>query len=208
MSVREEIQVALEAILFVAAEPVARERLVELFGPQNREAAEQELGILLQRYAPSPERGIYAEDVAGGIRLVTRPDLHGYLRKFFEVTGRTRLSLAALETLAIVAYRQPITAPEVQELRGVSSAGVLRTLLERRLIRISGRKQVVGKPFLYRTTREFLMHFGLESLDDLPPLEEFEDALGLSGEGAGGGSGSAAGETEARPEGEIETELR
>ncbi|MDX1632326.1 MAG: SMC-Scp complex subunit ScpB, partial [Thermoanaerobaculia bacterium] len=115
--------------------------------------------------------------------LATRPDLHEYLKKFFETGSRRRLSMAALETLAIVAYRQPVTAPEVQELRGVDSSGVLKTLLERRLIRIAGRKQVVGKPFLYTTTREFLMQFGLESLEDLPPLEEFEETL--SGEGFG-----------------------
>jgi segregation and condensation protein B len=118
------------------------------------------------------------EQVAGGLRLVTRPELNSYLRKFFEVTGRTRLSLAALETLAIIAYRQPVTGPEIQDLRGVSSSGVLRTLLERRLIKIAGRKKVVGKPFFYRTTREFLMHFGLEALEDLPPLEEFEESFG------------------------------
>ncbi len=94
---------------------------------------------------------------------------------------------AALETLAIVAYRQPVTGPEIQELRGVNSAGVLRTLLERRLVRIAGRKPVVGKPFLYRTTREFLMHFGLQSLDDLPPLEEFEELVGEAGGGAEAG---------------------
>jgi segregation and condensation protein B len=89
--------------------------------------------------------------------------------------------MAALETLAIVAYHQPVTAPEIQELRGVNPSGVLKTLLERRLIRISGRKEVVGKPFLYCTTREFLVHFGLETLDDLPPLEEFEEIFGEEG---------------------------
>ena len=140
--------------------------------------SDEALAAVRERYREEPHRGIVFEEVAGGVRLVTRPALHGALRKFFEITGRSRLSMAALETLAIVAYRQPVTGPEIQDLRGVNSSGVLRTLLERRLIRIAGRKPVVGKPFLYRTTRDFLMHFGLQSLDDLPPLEEFEELMG------------------------------
>ena len=178
MTDRAEIVAALEAVLFVASEPVPMKRLLELFNDRDRSKAETALEEVLGRYESVAERGIFVEQVAGGLRLVTRPDLNSYLRKFFEVTGRTRLSLAALETLAIIAYRQPITGPEIQDLRGVSSTGVLKTLLERRLVKIAGRKKVVGKPFLYRTTREFLMHFGLESLEDLPPLEEFEESFG------------------------------
>ena len=181
MTDQVEIEAAIEAVLFVAAEPVPKDRLFELFSERQRPAVEKALAAVLERYGPTPERGIFVEEVAGGVRLVTRPELNSYLRKFFEVTGRSRLSLAALETLALVAYRQPITGPEIQDLRGVSSTGVLKTLLERRLVKISGRKKVVGKPFLYRTTREFLMHFGLESLSDLPPLEEFEESFGASG---------------------------
>lgn len=180
MTDRDEIAAALEAVLFVASEPVPRNRLLELFGERDRARAEEALQLVLERYKSDAERGFFIEQVAGGLRLVTRPELNSYLRKFFEVTGRTRLSLAALETLAIIAYRQPITGPEIQELRSVSSAGVLKTLLERRLVKIAGRKKVVGKPFIYRTTREFLMHFGLESLEDLPPLEEFEESFGPS----------------------------
>jgi segregation and condensation protein B len=181
MTEYSEIEAALEAVLFVAAEPVDRAKLLEIFGSQDRMAAAAALERVIERYGGGAEKGIQIEEVAGGLRLVTRPELHGYLRKFFEVSGRTRLSMAALETLAIVAYRQPITGPEIQELRGVSPAGVLKTLLEKRLVRISGRKKVVGKPFLYRTTRAFLMHFGLESLEDLPPLEEFEEIFGPDG---------------------------
>jgi segregation and condensation protein B len=181
MTEYSEIEAALEAVLFVAAEPVDRAKLLEIFGSQDRMAAAAALERVIERYGGGAEKGIQIEEVAGGLRLVTRPELHGYLRKFFEVSGRTRLSMAALETLAIVAYRQPITGPEIQELRGVSPAGVLKTLLEKRLVRISGRKKVVGKPFLYRTTREFLMHFGLESVEDLPPLEEFEEIFGPDG---------------------------
>lgn len=178
MTDQAEIAAALEAVLFVASEPVPRERLLELFGQRDQRKAEQALQEILERYETRPDSGVFVEKVAGGLRIVTRPELNSYLRKFFEVTGRTRLSLAALETLAIIAYRQPITSPEIQDVRGVSSSGVLKTLLERRLVKIAGRKQVVGKPFLYRTTREFLMHFGLESLKDLPPLEDFEDSFG------------------------------
>jgi len=181
MTENSEIEAALEAVLFVAAEPVDRGKLLEIFGKQAQSAATSALERVIERYSGGPDRGIRIEEVAGGLRLVTRPELHGYLRKFFEVSGRSRLSMAALETLAIVAYRQPITGPEIQELRGVSPSGVLKTLLEKRLVRISGRKKVVGKPFLYRTTREFLMHFGLESLEDLPPLEEFEEIFGPEG---------------------------
>ena len=181
MTDSRELIAALEAVLFVASEPVPKDRLLELFKEKDRSAADQALTVVLERYKGKADRGIFIEHVAGGLRLVTRPELNSYLRKFFEVTGRTRLSLAALETLAIIAYKQPITGPEIQDLRGVSSAGVLKTLLERRLVRIAGRKKVVGKPFLYRTTREFLMHFGLETLEDLPPLEEFEESFGAVG---------------------------
>jgi len=118
-------------------------------------------------------------EVSGGFQLMTRSEFDSYLRRFKKVRDSGRLSAAALETLAIVAYRQPITAPEVQQLRGVHSKGVLTTLLEHRLVRLAGRKQIVGKPFLYRTTREFLAHFGLDTLDELPPLEEFEEMLGV-----------------------------
>jgi len=177
-----EMVAALEAILFVTAEPVPREKLVEVFGASESKAAMAAIDEIVERYSDASPRGVMMEEVAGGLRLITRPELNGYLRKFFEVTGRTKLSMAALETLAIVGYRQPISGPEIQELRGVASGGVLRTLLERRLIRVAGRKAVVGKPFLYKTTREFLMHFGLESIGDLPPLEEFEERFGALGD--------------------------
>jgi segregation and condensation protein B len=142
----------------------------------------------MARYRPSPDqrgRGVMVDEAAGGLRLVTRPELNLYLKRFFEVSGQNRLTMAAIETLAIIAYRQPITAPEIQDLRGKNSSAVLKTLLERRMVRISGRREVVGRPFLYSTTRDFLLHFGLPSLDDLPPLEELEDALRGDGDFAG-----------------------
>jgi segregation and condensation protein B len=191
MTVRSEMEAVLEAVLHVAGEPVSRERLLGLFEADERAEAELALGAVLARYAPEEHRGVVAEEVGGGFRLVTRPELGGWLRRFFDVKASGKLSMAALETLAIVAYRQPITSPEIQELRNVNPAGVLKTLLERRMVRVAGRKQVVGSPLLYRTTKEFLLHFGLDSLKDLPPLEEFEESLGLAASGDGGAAAEA-----------------
>ncbi|MCB1057935.1 MAG: SMC-Scp complex subunit ScpB [Acidobacteria bacterium] len=188
MSQRMEMEAALEAVLFVSPEPVPRRRLLDLFTEDEQEDAQAALEAVLARYGVGEEaavdgRGVMVEEVAGGIRLVTRPEMNDWLRRFFESGAARKLSMGALETLAIVAYRQPVTAPEIQELRSVNPAGVLKTLLERRLVRIAGRKEVVGKPFLYATTQDFLLHFGLRGLKDLPPLEEFEEAL--AGEGLG-----------------------
>jgi len=180
MSERGEMEAVIEAVLFVSSEPVPRTRLLELFEEEEREQAAEALAAVLARYAAADGRGVMVEDVAGGVRLVTRPEMGVWLRRFFDVASGSKLSMAALETLAIIAYRQPITGPEIQELRSVSPVGVLKTLLEKRLVRIAGRKEVVGKPFLYATTREFLVHFGLNSLRDLPPLEEFEETFGAA----------------------------
>jgi len=189
MTERTDMEAAIEAILFVSSQPVPRTKLLELFDEDEREQAAEALEAVLARYT-GDQRGVMVEDVAGGVRLATRPEVGTWLRRFFDVSGGNKLSMAALETLAIIAYRQPVTGPEIQELRSVNPAGVIKTLLERRLVRIAGRKEVVGKPFLYGTTREFLVHFGLNSLKDLPPLEEFEETFG-SGDAA-----SVAGLTE------------
>lgn len=186
MTERQEMEAVLEAVLFVAGEPVPRGRLVGLFDDGEREQAEAALEAVIGRYS-GVERGVMVDEAAGGLRLVTRPELGEALRRFFDTGGGSKLSMAALETLAIVAYHQPVTAPEIQELRGVNPSGVLKTLLERHMIRIAGRKEVVGKPFLYCTTREFLIHFGLNSLKDLPPLEEFEETFGEEGASAAPG---------------------
>ncbi|MDA8018432.1 MAG: SMC-Scp complex subunit ScpB [Thermoanaerobaculia bacterium] len=205
MTTRADMESVIEAVLFVANDPVSRERLADIFGTAEQEEARQAVDAVVQRYSERPESGILIDDVAGGLRLVSRPDLHGYLRRFFEVSSANKLSMAALETLAIVAYRQPVTAPEIQELRGVASQGVLRTLLERRLVRIAGRKEVVGKPFLYATTREFLLHFGLRSLKELPPLEQFEELLS-EGLGDSPGDPEEAADREAAELGERDDE--
>ena len=193
MTERSDMEAAIEAVLFVSSEPVPRTKLLELFDEDEREQAAAALETVLARYTETEGRGVLVEDVGGGVRLATRPEVVSWLRRFFDVAGGNKLSMAALETLAIIAYRQPVTGPEIQELRGVNPAGVVKTLLERRMVRIVGRKEVVGKPFLYGTTREFLVHFGLNSLKDLPPLEEFEETFGSGDASAVAGLAELAG---------------
>ena len=186
MTDRVDMEAVIEAVLFVSNDPVSRDKLLEVFSEEERLEAQSAIDSVVERYRESSLRGILIDEVAGGLRLVSRPDLHGYLRRFFEVSGTNKLSMAALETLAVIAYRQPVTGPEIQELRGVNSSGVVKKLLERRLVRIAGRKEVVGKPFLYATTRDFLMHFGLRNLKELPPLEQFEELLGMEADTSSG----------------------
>jgi segregation and condensation protein B len=171
----EKILPALEAVLFSSPKPVREKDLAELL-QATPAAVTQALEALAAR-TDSPDRGVRVEKVAGGWRFVTRPEFDSLLRKFHEVTERSRLSLAALETLAIIAYRQPITMPEVQEIRGVNSSSVLKTLFEKKLITTAGKKAVVGTPFLYRTTPDFLMRFGLNDLAELPRPEELDSDL-------------------------------
>ena len=171
MMERSEMEAVLEAILFVAPEPLPRERLLELFEEPERSLAGEALDAVLERYRGTEGRGIMVEEVGGGIRLASRPELHPYLKRFFQVTGRSRLSMAALETLAIIAYRQPITRAQVDAVRGVDSSGVIRALLGRELVMESGRLETAGRQILYVTTPEFLRQFGLTSLAQLPPLD-------------------------------------
>jgi segregation and condensation protein B len=172
-----ELRAALEAILFVSNEPVKLEEFADAFPEVTAEAIAAQLEEI-KRHLEANAGGFILEQAAGGWRLATRPEHDAVLRKYFAKKGENRLSIAALETLAIIAYRQPVTAPEISDLRGVNSTQTIRTLLERRMIRVSGRKNVVGSPFLYRTTREFLVHFGLNDIRDLPQLEEFGDLIG------------------------------
>lgn len=173
----KELRSAIEAILLIAGEPVTVDELAEAFPDEGKELVEQQLAEL-QEAVEREFAGFRLELTGGGYRFATRPEHDPVLKKFFAKKGEGRLSLAALETLSIIAYRQPVTAPEISDIRGVNTSGVVRTLLERKLIRISGRKNVVGSPFLYRTTREFLTHFGLNTIQDLPRLEEFAEVLG------------------------------
>jgi segregation and condensation protein B len=171
----EKIVPALEALLFSSARPVKKKDLAEAL-EATPEAVAEALRLIAEG-ADRPERGVRLESVADGWRFVTRPEYDAMLRKFHDVSERSRLSLAALETLAIIAYRQPITLPEIQEIRGVNSASVLNTLFEKKLISTAGRRSVVGSPFLYRTTSDFLVRFGLKDVDDLPQPEELAEDL-------------------------------
>jgi segregation and condensation protein B len=173
-----ELRAALEAILFLSSDPVRVDDLSDSL-EETKEAVSAQLEEI-KRVLDEHLGGFALEQAAGGWRLTTRADHDSVLKKYFAKKGENRLSLAALETLAIVAYRQPITAPEVSDIRGVNVTGVIRTLLERRMIRVAGRKNVVGSPFLYRTTKDFLVHFGLNDIRDLPRLEEFGDLIGES----------------------------
>lgn len=182
--IREEgragpVALAFEALLFAADSPLSLDDMQQALPEQERDAAEAGLARLLARYA-AEDCALQILAVAGGYRMTTRPAFDRVVRTLYRNRQRLRLGRAALETLAIVAYRQPITSPEIAEIRGKDPSGVLRTLLERCLVRTRGRKPVVGKPFLYGTTREFLEQFGLNSLEDLPSLEEFQAMLGDS----------------------------
>ncbi|HYC60196.1 MAG TPA: SMC-Scp complex subunit ScpB [Thermoanaerobaculia bacterium] len=172
----QELKAALEAILFLSSDPVRIDDLAESL-EESKEAVSAQLEEI-KRGLDDHIGGFTLEQAAGGWRLTTRAEHEAVLKKYFAKKGENRLSLAALETLAIIAYRQPMTAPEISDIRGVNVTGVIRTLLERRMIRVAGRKNVVGSPFLYRTTKDFLVHFGLNDIRDLPRLEEFGDLIG------------------------------
>jgi segregation and condensation protein B len=180
----DELKAILEALIYVSDEPVKEEEIFSLFPPEQSGFIRQALSELVLEYSAVP-RGLRIVNVAGGYRMQTRPEHDGWIRSLFRLRHRVRLSRAALETLAIIAYRQPVTTPEIQAIRGINPMGVIQTLLERRMIRTLGRKKVVGKPILYGTTDEFLVHFGLNSLSDLPSLEEFPDLASSTPEAEG-----------------------
>ena len=172
-----ELKAILEALIFASPEPLTPKAIFKLLATEPKDDIQAALALLKQEY----ERpgGLQLVEVAGGYQIVTRPDLHDWVRRLFNERTTQKLTVQALETLAVIAYRQPITAAEITEVRGVNTSGVLNTLLERHLIKIVGRKQVVGRPFLYATTKEFLIRFGLNDLADLPKVEDMAEALGL-----------------------------
>ncbi len=172
-----DLVAAVEAVLFAAAEPVHPKEIAAAFEGASESEVESAIDALRERYEQGPG-GLSVEQVAGAFRLATKPAVGGIVRQFFRQRNRTRLSPAALETLAIIAYRQPITVPEIQAMRGVDPSGSLKGLLEKALVRILGRKKVVGNPLLYGTTKQFLVHFALNRLEDLPSIEEFDQFLG------------------------------
>lgn len=178
-----EIKPIVEALIYLAEEPITEATLVGLFGKEHQEPVRQVLARLVEQYQ-APDCGLEIKQIANGFKMATKAEHHDWVRKYVKhQTPPTKLSLAALETLAVIAYKQPITVPEIQEIRGVNAVGVLKTLLDKKLISTAGRKNVIGRPILYRTTKEFLVHFGLKNLDELPSLEEFE-SLARSAAGA------------------------
>jgi segregation and condensation protein B len=174
----EHLKPILEALVFASPEPLTiKEAVALLEGEATKEEIEAALTLLKHDY--DRQGGLQLVEVAGGYQLVTRPDLHEYVRRLFHERTSQKLSVQALETLAVIAYRQPVTAPEITEIRGVNTSGVLNTLIERKLVKIVGRKAVVGRPFMYATTREFLDKFGLNDISDLPRVEDLADVLGF-----------------------------
>jgi segregation and condensation protein B len=173
----DDLKPIIEALVFASPEPLTPKQIFKLLETEPKEDVEAAIAALRRDYDRAG--GLQFVEVAGGYQIVTRPELHEWVRRLFHERSTQRLSVQALETLAVVAYKQPITAPEVAEIRGVNTSGVIGTLLERRLIKIMGRKRVVGRPFLYGTTREFLIRFGLKDLTDLPRIEDLAEALGF-----------------------------
>jgi len=173
----DEIRAVLEALIFAAPQPLTPREIGKVLGGVPKEAWQAAVTEIRADYARDG-RGLQLVEVAGGYQITTRPEYNDWVRELLDPRTPTRLSIQALETLAVIAYKQPVTLPEIIDLRGVKSGGVLKTLLEKRLIRITGRKEVVGRPMLYGTTKEFLLHFGLKDLGELPKIEEFAEVLG------------------------------
>ena len=172
-----ELKAIVEALIFASPEPITPKLLFKLLADEPKEDVAAAVQTLREEYDRRP--GLQFVEVAGGYQIVTRPELHEWVRRLFHERSTQKLTVQALETLAVIAYKQPITALEISEIRGVNTSGVLSTLLERHLIKIVGRKNVVGRPFLYATTREFLIRFGLKDLTDLPKVDDMAEALGF-----------------------------
>ncbi|MBO0723335.1 MAG: SMC-Scp complex subunit ScpB, partial [Blastocatellia bacterium] len=171
---REEIKPAIESLLFVAEEPLPFKSLCKILGDVSEDDARAALEELVVDYE-TRNSGLEIREIGGGWRISTRPQNHDFIRKYLKSRPSARLSLPALETLAVIAYKQPITVPEILEIRGVTSSSAIKTLLEKRLIVTKGRKETVGRPMLYGTSKEFLIQFGLKDLTELPSIEDFED---------------------------------
>ena len=176
-AVSAEVKAIVEALIFASPEPVTPKMLYKLLADEPKEDVAAAVDALRADYENRP--GLQLVDVAGGYQIVTRSQLHEWVRRLFHERSSSKLTVQGLESLAVIAYKQPITALEISEIRGVNTSGVLSTLLERHLIKIVGRKNVVGRPFLYATTKEFLIRFGLNDLRDLPKIEDMAEALGF-----------------------------
>jgi segregation and condensation protein B len=207
-----QLKAVLEAIVYVAEDPLT---LAQLAAALQQPA--ERIGSLLQQLIAEfdkAEHGVTIREVAGGYKMATKPEHHEAVRNFVKsLKPPLKLSLPALETLAVIAYKQPVTAPEIMEIRGVQGAGVLKTLLDRKLIAVAGRKNVIGKPILYKTTKEFMIQFGLKDLAELPSLKEFEEIRRMAFSDAEPVAEPVAeveapqGETALEPQSEVAAEL-
>lgn len=219
-----EIRAVLEALIFASPQPITSREITQVMQGVPKSAWLEAVEEIKADYARDG-RGLQVVEVAAGYQITTRPEYNDWVRQLLDPKPSAKLSIQALETLAVIAYKQPVTQPEVIELRGVKSGGVVKTLLEKRLIKIVGRKEVVGRPILYGTTKHFLLHFGLKDLTELPKIEEFAEVLGeevdvaglkkaieaprpvevpLTEEEVGADTVAEAGETETESEGDGE----
>ena len=174
----DELKSIIESLIFASPDPVSLKVIVKTIDSEPPEHVEEALASVCQEWKER-SGGLQLVEVAGGYQIVTKPELHEWVRRLFHEHSKKRISIPALETLAVVAYRQPVTGPEIAEIRGVNTSGVLGTLVERHLVKVVGRRAVIGRPFLYATTREFLDRFGLKDLEDLPKVEDMAEALGM-----------------------------
>ena len=172
-----DLKSIIEALIYASPEPVTMKALVKLLESEPAE----EIAFAITGLKADYERpgGLQLVEVAGGYQIVTKPEFHEWVRRLFHERTTQKLSVAALETLAVIAYRQPVTVPEIGDIRGVNASGVIGTLVDRKLVKIVGRKAVVGRPFMYGTTREFLERFGLNDITDLPKVEDMSELLGF-----------------------------
>jgi len=171
----ETLKALIEAIIYVAPEPVSVDAILKTLEGEERERVKAKLEELIAEYQQA-QHGVQIRQVASGYKFSSKPEHHEVLRQFVKsLKPPIRLSRPALETLAVIAYRQPVTLPEIDEIRGVDCGGVIHTLLEKKLVVTAGRRNVVGRPILYRTSRDFLVHFGLKDTSELPSLKEFEE---------------------------------
>lgn len=172
----DELRPIIESLIYVSEEPISVKQLAALLEGESVDDIQSATDQLAEEFN-TRGGGLELRQLAGGYRITTRPEFSEYVRRYLKAQPSARLSLAALETLAVIAYKQPITIPEILEIRGVTSTSAIKTLLDRRLIVAKGHKQVVGRPMLYGTSKDFLIHFGLNDLSELPNLEDFEDLM-------------------------------
>ena len=165
-----------EALIFVSEEPLGAKTIAEVL-KEDREIVEQAIAELAKEFN-GRNGGLQLREIAGGWQFATRPEYHEHVRAFLRTRPSAKLTLASLETLAVIAYRQPITVPEILEIRGVQSPSAIKTLLDKKLIVAKGRKDTVGRPMMYGTSKDFLMQFGLKDLTELPSMEDFQDLAG------------------------------